>query len=189
VYRDFKADVPAGYREAGWGGGGGPRRRDVMYSVDYQPKSSPSNMAYEQLIVAVTPTGKDTAAIGAYGQAAPRPHRPASEHVPTPVHTTIVSRVRSEADKHPRQRTLHGKQARALVHDFNALLVSAPGTTSCGADYGQSDSVSFHSHGDVWVASRGACPEIAVVRDGKALPSLDSTAAFSHDLSAALRRR
>jgi hypothetical protein len=188
VFQQLRKDIPTGYQETGWGRGGGPHRHDISYSVSYQPKSVPSNIAYAQLLVEVTPTGENTSAMGAYGQATPRPHRPASEHVPTPVDTTIVSRVRSDNDKHPRQRTLHGKLAHALRRDVNALPASAPGATSCGADVGQSDSVSFHAGGNVWVASTGACPGVAVVRDGKALPQLDSTKAFSHDLEAALRR-
>ena len=98
-----------------------------------------------------------------------------------------MSRVRSTSDKHPRQRTLHGKR-RGRWFGTSTPLSSAHPAQQLRRGLGQSDSVSFHSHGDVWVASTGACPGVAVVRDGKALPNLDRTKAFNHDLRAALRR-
>lgn len=187
AYADLTARPIADFTNDGHGSSGGPQRRDTIYDSSYAPDKTPHDIAYAELQLAVTPTGHHTAAIGGYGQAVPRPHRPASESVPTSVHNVLVTKVRGTSDKHPLQRTVHGRLAKRLVTRLNAAPVEAPGTSTCAEDHGQSETASFRSRGNVWVASIGPCPGIAVVRDGKALPTLESSRTFSAALGRALR--
>ena len=53
----------------------------MVYTVD-GANTLPSGLDYAELIIAVTPTGHDTSAIGVYAQAVPQPPRPATENVP-----------------------------------------------------------------------------------------------------------
>lgn len=189
AYADLTAKPIAGYTSDGHGTSSGPHRRDTTYDSSYTPNKTPPGIAYAELQLAVTPTGHGTAAIGVYGQAVPRPHRPASESVPRSVHKVVVSKVRGTTDKHPLQRTIHGAQARKLVAAFDALPAAAPGESSCAEDHGQYEAASFRSRGNVWVASIGPCPGVAVVRDGKALRTLEDSTAFSRRLQHALAQR
>jgi hypothetical protein len=162
-----------------------------MYVSSYTPTQLPSDIAYAELQLSVTPIGHGRAAYGEYGQAVPRPARPAKESVPDAVHASLLTKVRGTGDKHPRTRSLHGQRAGALVKAFNGLLAAAPADSTCAEDHGQYESASFRSHGNVWVATVGPCPGVAVVRDGQALPDLDrngpSGATFLHLLHEGLQ--
>jgi hypothetical protein len=185
---DLAATRVVGYRHSGAGTSSGPRRRDTIYDRTYEPRRLRDSLAYAELQLAVTPTGHGTAAIAVFGQAVPRPPRPAKEYVPRSVHKAIVTKVRGVQDRHPRMRTVHGRRARALVAGFNSLLANAPGESSCGNDHGQRETATFRSPGHVWTASIGACFGVSVVRDGQNLPYLDNNGRFSHGLQRAWRQ-
>lgn len=185
AYADLTASTPDGFRVDGTESGGGPKPSDSELGAFYSLKKLPAGIAYAELLIAVTPTGHSTSAIGVYGQAVPQPPRPSKENVPTSVDKAIVSKVRSSEDKHPVQRTITGPRARALVKSFDALAVKPPGESHCGADMGQSKAVSFSSGGNTWTASIGACYDTAVVRDGQALPDLATSTRFYSELTRA----
>jgi hypothetical protein len=185
AFAELTASTPAGYGDSGSGGTSGPKPSDTVDFESYEPNSLPAGIAYANLVVAVTPTGKNTSAIGAYGQAVPQPPRPAAENVPTSVHTVKVGETNLNK-KHPIQRTVTGPKAAALVKAFDALTVAPPsGPRPCPED-SITDTATFRSHGNVWVASSGPCDGIAVVRDGKALPGLNGTPAWTRALNRAL---
>jgi hypothetical protein len=188
AFADLTAAAPAGYIDAGGGSASsGPKPRQRVVFETYEPNSLPHGIAYAGLSIAVTSTGKDSSAIGAYAQAVAQPPRPASENVPPGVHKATVSEVRSYKDKHPIQRTITGNRATRLVAAFDQLQVAPPSRpTPCPYYNGRTESASFSAHGNTWVATIGVCSEIAVVRDGKALPSLDDSATFDRRLQWAL---
>jgi hypothetical protein len=188
AYSDLTATTPSGFVADGTGSERGPAHDDIVRWTSYRLVDPPAGIAVGNLLVAVTPTGKSTSAIGVYALAAPQPKRPADETVPTPVHAVVVSRVPNAPGKHVVQRTLTGSRAEALVAAFNTLTVNIDGPIPCPAmpPTGHTDSATFRSGGNVWTASP-SCPGIAVVRDGKRLSELNDSTRFERDLARALR--
>jgi hypothetical protein len=119
--------------------------------------------------------------------------RPASEHVSAAVHhvvldyqsTTITPTAGSGQGT---AVSLHGKKAAHLVTLFNALKREPKATIHCDIAGGPETTVTFHGPHHTWVAKQAACTDVEVTRDGKDLPTLLPSAAWSKAVDADLGR-
>ncbi|HEX3705709.1 MAG TPA: hypothetical protein VHV76_03685 [Mycobacteriales bacterium] len=118
--------------------------------------------------------------------------RPATEHVSDAVHR-VALRYSNGTVTTPTSSsgggggaTVHGAKATKLVDLFNALKREPRGTIHCDVAGGPQTTVTFHGPHHTWVAKQAACTNVLVTRDGKALPTLLPskawTAAVNHDL-------
>jgi hypothetical protein len=185
VYEELTGSVPAGLKNVGTGSAGGPSLEDnVRYATD-EPASLPTRIAYAELLLAVVPTGPDTSAIGAYAQAVAQPPRPADEVVPATA-SVIVTATNSRGVL-TRSKTLPGATATQFVRDFNSLPVSSTGQTSCPASDGSETGATMSAGGHLWRVATG-CGDafVSVTRDGKQLPTLNSSGTFIADIDRAV---
>jgi hypothetical protein len=185
AYADPTATTPSGLTEDGNGTVGGRTLSDDMIYASYHPKTLPAGIAYAELQVALAPDGKGMAAIGIYGQAVPQPVRPKSEIVPSSLKRAHVV-VRNRSGDLVRGNTVTGAAAATLVKDFNALPVDPPSETSCPADSGRREIVTFRADGHTIVATVGFCYLVGVTRDGHRLATLTMRTKFGKDISADL---
>lgn len=129
------------------------------------------------------------AASPAFGGSLARSARPKTEHVPLPVSKVSIHYTVVAAPKQSKTVTLTTAQKKALTHDFDALHREPAGTVHCEIAGGPVDTVTFVGKHHIWVARQAACTNVQVTRDGKSLPTLLPSAAWSkaikHDLKAA----
>jgi hypothetical protein len=181
------AHVPPGMSSGGSGEGGkighAPSERFADFTLDRLPKTISS----AELIIEVVRDGHGHSAIGAYAEVAPQPRRPSAEHVPLSLRTVRLLKFKGFPTHVVKRGTVHGKVAAELVRDFDALVVSPPGETSCPAGGGTTRRAVFRAHGHTWRAGYPSCVFVSVTRDGHSLPDLVPDNAFSHALKAALR--
>jgi hypothetical protein len=185
VYSDLTATTPTGLVEQGHGRVGGPTPSDDEKYAVYATQTLPTGIAYTALMVSVAPDGAGKAAIGIYAQAVPLPVRPARETVPTTLKHAHVA-VRTRSGHLIRGNTVTGAAATKLIAAFDALTVSPPGETSCPADFGRREIVTFRADGHTIVATAGFCGFVDVTRDGHRLPTLSMSSAFGKDIAADL---
>jgi hypothetical protein len=181
------ADIPPGMSSAGSGESGkighAPSERFADFSVDDPPKTISS----ADLIIEVIHDGNGHSAIGAYAEVAPQPRRPTAEHVPLSVRTVRLLKLKGFPSHVVKRLTVHGNVAATLVRDFDALVVSPPGETSCPSGGGTSWRAVFRAHGNTWRTTYPSCVFVSVTRDRHSLPDLVPDKAFTHALRAALR--
>ena len=172
---------------------GGPTPGDVENAADFAPPHLPSSANSALLSIAVVPLTARTSAIGAYAVVVRQPIRAAIEDVPPTVDSvTVITRRTTGAPDGGQilgRTTLTGAAAQRVVHDFNALTVQPPGERfSCPMSFVTQTAI-FRAGARQWVATVGGCVGVAVNLNGRQLPTLDSSAAFTHDLRAAYGHR
>jgi hypothetical protein len=182
AYTDLTATTPSGLVTQGSGRISGPTPRDDERFAVYSTETLPTGIAYAVLLVSVAPDGHGKAAIGVYAQAVPQPARAVRELVPTSVTSAHVA-VRTRSGAIVRGNTVTGAAATTLINDFNALQVAPPGETSCPADFGRRELVTFHFDGDTIVAKAGFCGFVDVRRNGHRLAALTMTNQFGKDIA------
>jgi hypothetical protein len=84
--------------------------------------------------------------------------------------------------------TEKGKKAAQLVTLFDALKREPKDTIHCDIAGGPETTVTFHGPHHTWIAREAACTNIEVTRDGKALPTLLPSTAWSKAVNADLGR-
>jgi hypothetical protein len=183
----------ASLSSAGSSSSSGPTSGDLEQDADFAPPHLPSSANSALLSIAVVPLTARTSAIGAYAVVVRQPARTVSEDVPATVDsvTVITRRTTGEPDAGQvlGRTTVTGASARRLVHDFDALTVQPPGEHfSCPMSFVTQTAI-FSAGSHQWTATAGVCVGITVNLDGHQLPTLDSSAAFTHDLRAAYGHR
>jgi hypothetical protein len=183
----------AGLSSAGSSSTGGPGPADVENDADFVPPHLPTSANSALLSIAVVPLTAQTSAIGAYAVVVRQPTRAAIEDVPSNAdRVTVITRRTTgapDAGQILGRTTLTGAAAQGLVHDFNALTVQPPGEHfSCPMSFVTQTAI-FRSGTHQWVATAGVCVGIGVNLNGRQLPTLDSSAAFTHDLRSAFGHR
>jgi hypothetical protein len=112
--------------------------------------------------------------------------RPRSEHVPATVDVVHIA-TRTSFDKPWRhRRTVTGEQASTLVSRFDHLRREPPNYVVCDIAGGPTQKVTFRSEKHTWVALQSSCSQIQIRRDGKYVPTLLSSPAWTKAVSAAL---
>ncbi|HWA65340.1 MAG TPA: hypothetical protein VG899_03105 [Mycobacteriales bacterium] len=103
--------------------------------------------------------------------------RPPAEHVPRTIHRAEVI---YSGTTQGTARTVRGRQATRLITLFDALRPEPPGTVHCDLAGGPTITVTFRGAHHTWVATQSACTNVQVARDGKPLPTLLPTNAWTH---------
>jgi hypothetical protein len=118
------------------------------------------------------------------GNAATRPHR---EHLPRSVaKATVGYHVLGQPSKNKSVK-LGRTRLHRLARDFNRLKVEPRGTIHCDIAGGPMTTVVFRTAHHKWVATQAACTNVMVTRDGKSLPTLLPSTAWSKALARDLR--
>jgi hypothetical protein len=111
--------------------------------------------------------------------------RPAVEHVPTSLHNAQLSYTTTSV--YPTEPgkvvDVHGAKASRLITLFNALKREPADTIHCDIAGGPQTTVRFRGAKHTWVATEGACTNVLVTRDGKALPTLLPSTQWSNTVS------
>jgi hypothetical protein len=193
VYRWISHHQPLALTSSGSSSTSGPKQSEQQDDADFMPPHLPSTVNSAQLSIAVAPLADGTSAIGVYSLVVPQPPRPQIENVPSTVDsvTVITRRTTGQPDGGSilGRRTLTGAAARRFVHDFDALTVQPSGEVfSCPMSMVTQTAI-FQANGHRWIATAGVCIGITVTLDGHALPTLDGSASFEHDLRAAYGHR
>ena len=133
------------------------------------------------------------AAAGAQATTAHGTARPVTEHVPYAVHRVHLlyssqTAAPGTSRGHGTAATVHGAKATQLVDLFNALKREPRGTIHCQIAGGPQTTVTFYGPHHTWRATQGACTNIVVTRDGKALPTLLPTKAWTTTVNSDLGR-
>lgn len=119
--------------------------------------------------------------------------RPAIEHVPVSIHDATVTYSSTSVGSNGgegqgRAVPVHGAKATRLVKLFDGLKLEPRNTIHCDIAGGPETTVTFHGPHHTWIAREAACTNIEVTRDGKALPTLLPSTAWSKAVNADLGR-
>jgi hypothetical protein len=117
-----------------------------------------------------------SAVAGAWASAA---SRPSTEHVPTAIHTAEVL-YDGGASGGASAHLVKGGAATRLITLFNALKLEPRNTIHCDIAGGPTTIVSFKGAHHLWKATQSACTNVQVTRDGKGLPTLLATRAWTN---------
>jgi hypothetical protein len=82
--------------------------------------------------------------------------------------------------------TERGAKAQRLVDLFNQLKREPRNYVHCDAVGGPTTVVTFHGVRHVWVAKQSTCTNIVVTRDGRSLPTLLPSKAWTRTVNADL---
>jgi hypothetical protein len=114
--------------------------------------------------------------------------RPAIEHVPVSIHDATVTYSSTSVGSNGgegqgRAVPVHGAKATRLVKLFDGLKLEPRNTIHCDIAGGPTTTVSFQGAHHLWKATESACTDVQVTRDGKPLPTLLPSKAWSAAIS------
>jgi hypothetical protein len=169
------------------GSSGGPQPSDLERYDDFASHDIPLSVNSAMLSIAVVPLSATTSAIAAYAIVVKQPLRQPSEMVPLSDDAVTVSAQSNQAGTVPptRYRTITGSAAQTFVRDFDQLSIDPIGAHTCPLAR-ESESATFRSGGQTWIATVGLCIGVSVTLDGHGLPLLNTSTPFNRDLRHAL---
>jgi hypothetical protein len=179
----LKAHAPADLRFDGSGTSSAEGTTSTAQYLAYRSSSLPRSIALGDIYLAVTATGPNSSAIGAYALSLAQPPRPAAENVPLDVSSATIGWSLAPGGT-PVRKELTGSVAQKLARDFNTLRVDVSPMSPCPLmpTRGGDIIVTFRADGHTWRVDVPACPDILVTRDGAKLPSLAFGPAFLRDV-------
>jgi hypothetical protein len=122
--------------------------------------------------------------VGVAAASASAVSRPAAEHVPMSIHKAEV--MYESGSGAASAHEVRGAAATRLIRLFDALKPEPRNTIHCDIAGGPTTIVSFQGAHHLWKATESACTDVQVIRDGKGLPTLLPskawTTAVSNDL-------
>lgn len=110
--------------------------------------------------------------------------RPAAEHVPSSIKSASVMQDSGSAAS---KRMVTGAKALRLVKLFDGLHREPSDIMHCDVAGGPTTVVSFYGAKHVWQATESACTNVQVTRDGKRLPTLLPSKAWTAAVAKDLR--
>jgi hypothetical protein len=114
--------------------------------------------------------------------------RPRAEDVPSSVDAARLAHRDSTTSPWADRHHVTGKTARDLVKSFNHLKVEPPNTAHCQIVGGPEDRVVFATSKHRWVVTEASCTDVQVHRDGKVLPTLLPSKAWTAAVDAGFGR-